>query len=46
MYELFQLKQVDWGGGWGGGGILPAGTLNINNLLNIKPNAAKLGEFF
>ena len=28
------------------GGILPAATLDVNNFLNIKANATKLGELF
>ena len=30
----------------GGGGILPAATLDVNNFFNIKANATKLGDFF
>ena len=30
----------------GGRRILPAATLDINNFLNIKANATKLGDFF
>ena len=29
----------------GGGGILPAVTLNVNNFSNIETNATKLGKF-
>ena len=29
-----------------GGQILPAATLDVNNFLNMKSNATKLGEFF
>ena len=36
-----------WGGGGGGlGRILPAATLHANNVLNIRANATKLGDFF
>ena len=44
MLTLFRPK----GEGAGGGGrrILPAGTLHVNNFLNIKANTTKLGDFF
>ena len=32
--------------GGGGGGNLPAATLDVNSFLNIKENATKLGDFF
>ena len=39
---LFRREGV----GGGGGGILPAATLDVNNFFNIKANATKLGDFF
>ena len=33
-------------GGEGGGAILPAATLDVNNVFNIKANSTKLGDFF
>ena len=53
QFGLFQIKLSQKkanlfrpGGGGGGVGILPEATLDVNNFLNIKASATKLGDFF
>ena len=41
-----RLREVSSYETGGGGRILPAATLDVNDFFSIKANATKLGDFF